>query len=76
MKLFKNTGLQGFSIPFNTPKGVKYVFIGPKVTFQAPDSWTSKVADTLIARRMFKVTRIEEPTPQPKVSQRVVKKDH
>lgn len=63
MKVFKNTGLQGFSIPFNSPEGIKYVFIGPKVSFKAPDSWTSKVAETLVARRMFKITQIQDTQP-------------
>tara|TARA_R110002126_G_scaffold84465_3_gene205234 strand:- start:1572 stop:1829 length:258 start_codon:yes stop_codon:yes gene_type:complete len=63
MKIFKNISLQGFSVPFATPEGIKYVFIGAKKSFEAPDSWSSKVATTLVTRRMFRITHVATPTP-------------
>lgn len=65
MKIFKNISLQGFSVPFSTPEGIKYVFIAPKNSFETPDSWSSKVAVTLVTRRMFKITSIADPAPVP-----------
>ena len=74
MKIFKNISLQGFSVPFNTPTGIKYVFIGAKSSFQAPDGWSSQVAVTLVGRRMFKILTVDNPTPvvQAPVAQKVV----
>ena len=70
MRIIKNTSLQGFSIPFTTPEGIKYKFLGPKASFEIPDGWGSSVSENLVRRRMAKITHIESPispvTPLPK----------
>jgi hypothetical protein len=71
MRIIKNTSLQGFSIPFNTPEGIKYKFLGPKASFDIPDNWGSSVSENLVRRRMVKITQVESVaapvTPSPKV---------
>ena len=70
MKIFKNVSQQGFSVPFKTPEGVKYAFIGAKRSFETPDSWSSQVANTLVTRRMFKITSVATPTIAPTLSKK------
>ena len=63
MKIFKNTCLQGFSIPFQTPEGIKHFFIGSKKSLETPDNWSSQVAENLVRRRMFKITHVADLIP-------------
>jgi hypothetical protein len=72
MKIFKNTSMQGLSIPFGTPEGVKTVFVGPKKQIEVPNNWKSKVVENLVHRRMGKLTIV--PDPQPEVVPNPVKK--
>lgn len=59
MRLIQNTSLQGFNLPFNTPNGIFELYLFPRKSIIVPDTYTSKVVDTLIRRRMVKVTKIE-----------------
>ena len=61
MKIFKNTSMQGLSIPFGTPEGVKTVFVGPKKQIEVPNNWKSKVVENLVHRRMGKLTIVPDP---------------
>jgi len=72
MKVIKNTSMQGLSIPFGTPEGIKTVFIRSKKQIEVPDSWRSKVVENLVHRRMVKLTYVND--PQPKVEPTPVKK--
>ena len=63
MKIVKNVSMQGFSVPFGTPEGVKTVFLGPKKQIEVPDNWRSKVAENLVFRRMAKLTYVPDPQP-------------
>ena len=72
MKIFKNTSMQGLSIPFGTPEGVKTVFVGPKKQIEVPNNWKSKVVENLVHRRMGKLTIV--PDPQPEIVLNPVKK--
>ena len=72
MKIFKNTSMQGLSIPFGTPEGVKTVFVGPKKQIEVPNNWKSKVVENLVHRRMGKLTIV--PDPQPEIVPTPVKK--
>lgn len=54
----QNTALQGFNIPFETPTGVKYVYIGPKSTLVLPSSYSSNVLNNLVRRKIVRVTRV------------------
>lgn len=63
MRIIKNTSLQGFSVPFTTPEGVKYVFLGSKASLEIPDSWSSQVSENLVRRRMAKITYVEDSAP-------------
>jgi hypothetical protein len=65
MKIFKNTSMQGFSIPFGTPQGVKTIFVGPKKQIEVPNNWRSKVVENLVHRRMGKLTIVPDPQPEP-----------
>jgi len=67
MKSVKNTSLQGITIPFKTPEGVKSLFLAPKSSTTVPDSWDSKVLHNLVERRMAKVVYVADPpaTPAP-----------
>jgi hypothetical protein len=67
MKSIRNTTLQGFTVPFKTPKGLQEVFIKPKTTIEVPDSYTSTVLDNLVKRRMFKLSILSEVTTSPVV---------
>ena len=58
MKIVKNTSLQGLSISFKTPEGIKSIFLSPKSQCDVPDSWTSKVLLNLVKRRMAKVINV------------------
>ena len=71
MKILKNTSMQGLSVPFGTPEGVKTVFVGPKQQIEVTDNWKSKVAENLVLRRMAKLTYI--PNHQPKLEAPVKK---
>ena len=71
MKILKNTSMQGLSVPFGTPEGVKSVFVGPKQQIEVPDNWKSKVAENLVHRRMAKLTYV--PNPQPNLETPVKK---
>ena len=64
MKIVKNTSLQGLSISFKTPEGIKSIFLSPKSQCDVPDSWTSKVLLNLVKRRMAKVINVVD-TPKP-----------
>ena len=63
MKVIKNTSMQGLSIPFATPKGVKTIFLAPKQQTEVPVKWKSKIAENLVHRRMVKMTIVADPTP-------------
>jgi hypothetical protein len=63
MKVIKNISMQGLSIPFATPDGVKSFFLTPKQQVEVPDKWKSKVAENLVHRRMVKMTYVAEPAP-------------
>jgi hypothetical protein len=67
MKSIRNTTLQGFTVPFKTPNGLKEVFVRPKTTIEVPDSYTSVVLDNLVKRRMFRVIITSETTTSPVV---------
>lgn len=67
MKSIRNTTLQGFTIPFKTPEGLKEVFVRPRITIEVPDSYTSTVLDNLVKRRMFKLSILSEVTTPPVV---------
>ena len=55
--------MQGLSIPFATPDGVKNFFLTPKQQVEVPDKWKSKVAENLVHRRMIKMTVVADPAP-------------
>ena len=77
MKIIRNTSMQGLSIPFGTPEGVKTIFVGPKKQIEVPDNWKSKVVENLIHRRMVRMTLRTEPqpvAPTPKVRKPRIKK--
>lgn len=61
MRLIQNTSLQGFNLPFNTSNGLFELYLHPRNSIVVPDDYVSKVVDTLIRRRMIKVTKIEVP---------------
>tara|TARA_R100001509_G_scaffold58908_2_gene32484 strand:- start:1045 stop:1290 length:246 start_codon:yes stop_codon:yes gene_type:complete len=63
MKTVRNISMQGLSIPFGTPKGTKNVFLAPSQQVEVPDEWRSKVAESLVHRRMVKL--INNPNPEP-----------
>ena len=65
MKSVKNTSLQGITIPFKTPEGLKSLFLAPKSSTTVPDSWDSKVLRNLVERRMAKVVYVADPAPAP-----------
>lgn len=65
MKIVRNVSMQGLSIPFGTPEGVKSLFLAPKKSIEVPDNWKSKIAENLVHRRMVKIIRV--PTPEPVV---------
>jgi len=58
MLKIQNTALQGFNIPFETPTGVKYAYIGPKSTLVLPSSYSSNVLNNLVRRKIVRVTRV------------------
>ena len=60
MKIVKNTSMQGFSVTFETPNGVRSLFVGSKATVKVPTSWGGRVLDNLIRRRQFKVTVVAD----------------
>lgn len=68
MRSVKNTSLQGFYIPFNTPNGVKEVYLRPGRSIEIPDSHHSVILDNFVKRRMVKVTNVDAkaPTIKPK----------
>lgn len=72
MKIVKNTSMQGLSIPFGTPKGVKTVFVRSKKQIEVPDNWRSTVVENLVHRRMVKLTYVDD--PQPKIEPTPVRK--
>ena len=57
MKIIKNVSMQGLSIPFGTPQGVKSFFLAPKKSIEVPDMWKSKIAENLVHRRMVKIIK-------------------
>lgn len=63
MKTIRNTSMQGLSIPFATPEGVKSLFLTPKQQVEVPDKWKSKVLENLVHRRMVKMTQVANPEP-------------
>ena len=65
MKIVKNTSMQGLSIPFGTPEGVRTFFIAPKQQVEVPNSWKSKVAENLVHRRMVRITNVADPASIP-----------
>lgn len=54
----QNTALQGFNIPFETPNGVKYIYIGPKSVLKVPSSYSSIVLNNLVRRKIIRVTKV------------------
>jgi len=65
MKTIKNTSLQGLSLVLTKPGGNETIYLLPKQKVQVPNSWGGKILETLVSRRMLKVTVIAEPQPQP-----------
>ena len=63
MKIVKNISMQGLNIPFDTRKGVKSFFLAPKKQVEIPDSWNSKVAESLVHRRLVKMTQVVDVAP-------------
>ena len=63
MKVIRNTSMQGLSIPFGTPEGVRSIFIAPKKQIEVPDTWKSSISENLVHRRMLKITHIADPAP-------------
>ena len=67
MNTVTNTSMQGISIPFKTPQGVKYVFLAPSQNVQVPDNWDSKIVKNLVRRRMVRMVYSPDVTPVPTV---------
>tara|TARA_A100001515_G_scaffold121603_1_gene104849 strand:+ start:1043 stop:1291 length:249 start_codon:yes stop_codon:yes gene_type:complete len=65
MKIVKNTSMQGLSIPFGTPEGVKTIFLAPKQEVKVPEKWKSRVAENLLHRRMVKIKIVADAPPAP-----------
>tara|TARA_Y100000114_G_scaffold118362_1_gene112902 strand:+ start:4509 stop:4748 length:240 start_codon:yes stop_codon:yes gene_type:complete len=61
MKIVKNTSMQGLSIPFGAPEGVKTFFLAPKQQIEVPEKWKSSVAENLVHRRMVKIKIVPDP---------------
>lgn len=55
--------MQGISLPFATPEGLKSIFLAPKQQIETPDSWESTIAENLVHRRMVKMTLRPDPSP-------------
>jgi hypothetical protein len=62
MRLVKNTSLQGFYVPFNTPQGVVDIYLRPGRGIEIPDSYQSMILDNFVKRRMVKVTNVDPKT--------------
>jgi len=58
MLKIQNTALQGFNIPFETPNGVKYIYINPKSILTLPSSYSSIVLNNLVRRKIIRVTKV------------------
>ena len=56
----QNTTLQGFYIPFQTPEGLKEIYIRPRSSIKVPKSYSSVVLNNLLTRRMLRVVNIED----------------
>jgi len=65
MKTIKNTSLQGLSLVLTKPGGNETIYLLPKQKVEVPNSWGGKILDTLVSRRMLKVTLCADPKPQP-----------
>lgn len=65
MKTIKNTSLQGLSLVLTKPGGNETIYLLPKQKVQVPNSWGGKILETLVSRRMLKVTVVADPQPQP-----------
>jgi len=78
MKIVKNISMQGLNIPFDTRGGVKSFFLAPKDQVEIPDSWNSKVVESLVHRRLVKMTQKAEvaPTVSPRPSPKKYKKSN
>ena len=63
MKIVKNISMQGLNIPFDTRGSVKSFFLAPKDQVEIPDSWNSKVVESLVHRRLVKMTQKAEAAP-------------
>lgn len=55
-KLIQSHCLQGLTIHFISPSGLKDVFLSPKTEITIPASWTSSILDTFVRRRLVRVT--------------------
>jgi len=55
MRSIRNISNQGLDIPFQTPGGVKRVFLTEGKSIEVPDSWTSKIANNLRGRKMVQI---------------------
>tara|TARA_R100001509_G_scaffold96203_2_gene55981 strand:+ start:2633 stop:2875 length:243 start_codon:yes stop_codon:yes gene_type:complete len=70
MKILKNTSMQGLNIPVKTDEGVENFFLAPGKSIEIPDTWRSKIANTLVERRMLKIRHVPDaavPAPLPPV---------
>ena len=67
MRVVKNTSLQGLSVCFNRPGGIEHIFISPRNSVTVPDTWGGPILDTLISRRMLKVSHAPNPVPPKEV---------
>ena len=66
MKIIRNTSLQGLSLSFGTPEGLRSIFLAPRKQVEVPNNWNSQVAENLVHRRMLKMTIVPDPQPAPK----------
>jgi hypothetical protein len=57
MRIIQNTSLQGHRVPFATPTGPFEIFFRPKRAIMVPDSYTSKILENLIHRRILRVIK-------------------
>ena len=61
MKIIRNISMQGLTIPFGTPEGIKQLFLVPRQQVEVPDSWMSPVSENLAHRRLVKIKHRPDP---------------
>ena len=65
MKVVKNTSHQNLSVCFTFPGGTQHTNIAPGQSTSIPDGWGGEILETLLKRRMVKVSHTPEPAPAP-----------